>query len=83
MKKIWQDAKDKYVTAVVFYGNSSDDKLYEDAEFTVQAKEEDVLEAFLKGNLVVMQGTDYTLATKVAANVVTADGNAFTAAAKA
>lgn len=83
MKMIFQDAKDKYVTAVVFYGNSSDDKLYEDAEFETQAKEEDVLEAFLKGNLVVMQGTDYTLATKVAANVVTADGNAFTAVAKA
>lgn len=83
MKKIWQDAKDKYVTSVVFFGNSTDNKLYEDAEFTVQAKEEDVEDAFLKCNLVVMQGTDYTVATKVAANVVTADGNTFAALPKA
>ena len=77
METIYQDANDKYVTAKVFFGNTTDDKLYVDEEFTTQATTAVATDAFLKGVLVVKAGTAYCAATKVDGNAVTADGNAF------
>lgn len=71
MEKIFQDAKDKYVTAIVVYGNVSDSKLYVDAEHTEQVKQEVIEDAFDKGVLMVKVGTASFRPVKVAANKVT------------
>ena len=80
---VWNDAKDKNVAARIFFGNTTDNLLYNDAEFTVQAQEEDVTDAFLKGVLVVQVGTAFEAPLKVAANEVTTTTGAFEAVAKA
>lgn len=53
MKKIFQDACDKYVTAVVVYADKTHHTLHEDAELTKAVSADVVLNAFLKGVLVV------------------------------
>lgn len=68
MKKIFIDASDKYVAAVIVYGKASDSKLYVDAEYTTQAEEADVADAFIKNQLVVMDDD-------VALKPVKLDGN--------
>lgn len=68
MKKIFIDASDKYVAAVVVYGKAADSKLYVDAEYTTQAEEADVADAFIKNQLVVMDDD-------VALKPVKLDGN--------
>lgn len=68
MKKIFIDASDKYVAAVVVYGKASDSKLYVDAEYTTQAEEAEVADAFIKNQLVVMDDD-------VALKPVKLDGN--------
>lgn len=68
MKKIFIDASDKYVAAVIVYGKASDSKLYVDAEYTTQAEEADVADAFIKNQLVVMD-------EDVALKPVKLDGN--------
>lgn len=79
MSIIWNDAKDKNVATKLFFGNTTDDKLYADAELTVQAKEADVTEAFLKGQLLVQVGTAVAVATKVDGADVTVDGDVYEA----
>lgn len=56
MDKIYIDASDKYVAAVVVYGKAADSKLYVDADYTDQAFITDVEDAFVKGSLVVKVG---------------------------
>ena len=68
MKKIFIDASDKYVAAVVVYGKASDSKLYVDSEYTTQAEEAEVADAFIKNQLVVMDDD-------VALKPVKLDGN--------
>ena len=68
MKKIFIDASDKYVAAIVVYGKAADSKLYVDAEYTTQAEEADVADAFIKNQLVVMDDD-------VALKPVKLDGN--------
>ena len=80
---VWNDAKDKNVAARVFFADATNALICEDAELTVQAKEEDVLDAFLKGVLVVKVGDAFCSATKIDANVVTVDSVEYAAEAKA
>ena len=80
MKKIFQDAKDKYVTAVIVFAKAADHKLYVDAEFTTQVGEAVVLDAFLKGVLVVADGTAFVRPVKVDGNEVDVDGTTYEAA---
>lgn len=73
MQAIYDDAKDKNIANYVFYGNTTDSKLYySNAEDAEQVKEEDLLDAFQKGRAVVavVDGTDisYFAVTKVADN---------------
>ena len=56
MEKIFQDAKDKYVTAVIVYGKTADSKIYVDADFSEQASIDVVKDAFEKGVLMVNFG---------------------------
>ena len=69
MEKIFQDAKDKYVTAVVLYADGSK-KLFVDAAGSIAASAEVALDAFLKGVLVIKSGTAYMRATKIDGNTV-------------
>lgn len=73
MKAFYDDAKDKNIATYVVYGNTTDSKLYystaEDAE---QVTEEDLVDTFTKGRLIVAvvgdNTVDYFAVTKVAAN---------------
>lgn len=71
MEKIFQDAKDKYVTAVIVYGKASDSKIYVDADFSEQVDQAVVEDAFDKGVLMVKVGSASFRPVKIAANKVT------------
>lgn len=66
MEMIFQDAKDKYVTAVDVYGKASDSKLYVDAEYSAQVTVDVVKDAFEKGVLLVKVGEAEFRPVKVA-----------------
>lgn len=48
MDKIFDQAKDKNVAAIVIYGKASDTKAYVDSACTVQFKTSELQDAFLK-----------------------------------
>lgn len=54
MEKLFNDAKDKNVSAVYIYGKSEDTKAYADAAGTKQLKSSELKEAFLKRALIVI-----------------------------
>lgn len=56
MKKIFDDAKHKNVSAFVVFAKAADSKIYEDAAYTTQVKQADVEDAYNHGRLVVMNG---------------------------
>lgn len=58
MERIFNDAKDKNVAAVVIYGKSGDTKAYTDAACTKQFKTSALKDAFLK-RAIIKIGTDY------------------------
>ena len=62
MVKVYDDAKDKNVAAVIIYGKGSDGKAYVDAEGTTQLKTSEVKEAFVKRALIKI-GDDYFVPT--------------------
>ena len=58
MDKIYQQAKDKNVAAVIIYGKSGDAKAYTDAACTKPFKTTELTDAFNKRGLVQI-GTDF------------------------
>lgn len=88
MEKIYDQAKDKNVAAIVIYGKGLDGKAYVDAAGTTQYKTSALKDAFLK-RAIIQIGTDYFVpaALSVASNVATVtyakagstDGSAATA----
>lgn len=62
MVKVYDDAKDKNVAAVIIYGKGSDGKAYVDAEGTTQLKTSELKEAFLK-RAIIKIGDDYFVPT--------------------
>lgn len=62
MVKVYDDAKDKNVAAVIIYGKGVDGKAYVDAEGTIQLKTSELKEAFLKRALIKI-GDDYFVPT--------------------
>ena len=58
MDKIFDQAKDKNVAAIVIYGKGSDGKAYADAAGTTQMKTSELKDAFLK-RAVISIGTNY------------------------
>lgn len=58
MNKIFDQAKDKNVAAIVIYGKGSDGKAYADANGTTQLKTSELKDAFLK-RAVIQIGTEY------------------------
>ena len=67
MNKVFQEAKDKYVTAVIVEGNST--------AHTLEANAEVIKDAFLKGVLVVAVGDNFVRPVQVAADGSTVDVN--------
>lgn len=53
MDKIFQQAKDKNVAAVIIY-DGGDNKAYKDSSATVQFKTSELKEAFLKGSVIAL-----------------------------
>lgn len=72
MAKIYDQAKDKNVAAIVIYGKGTDGQAYVDAEGKTQFKTSELKDAFLK-RAVVQIGSDYFIpvAFSVASNVGT------------
>ena len=58
MDKIFDQAKDKNVAAIVIYGKGSDGKAYADANGATQLKTSELKDAFLK-RAVIQIGTEY------------------------
>ena len=58
MDKIFDQAKDKNVAAIVIYGKGSDGKAYADANGTTQLETSELKDAFLK-RAVIQIGTEY------------------------
>lgn len=83
MNKVWKDAKDKNVAAIVIFAKAADHKLYVDEDMTVQAKEAFVADAFLKGTLVVADGDAFVRPAKVEGNEVDVNGTTYEAAVEA
>ena len=59
MEKLYNDAKDKNVSATYIYGKTSDTKAYADSGCTVQMKTSELKEAFLKRALIVIGNNFY------------------------
>ena len=59
MEKLYNDAKDKNVSATYIYGKASDTKAYADSGCTVQMKTSELKEAFLKRALIVIGDNFY------------------------
>lgn len=58
MEKIYDQAKDKNVAALVIYGKGSDGKAYADADGKTQLKTSELQDAFIK-RAVIKIGTAY------------------------
>ena len=59
LERIFNDAKDQYVAALIVYGKSADKKLYLEAGYKNQAAQADVADAFAKNLLLVKVGDDF------------------------
>ena len=70
MEKLYNDAKDKNVSATYIYGKTGDTKAYADSGCTVQMKTSELKEAFLKRALIVIGNNFYIpVSFSVASNV--------------
>lgn len=71
MDRLFQDAKDLNVSAVIAYGKAEDSKLYVDEDLTVEAKADLVADAFKRNVLVVVVGDVAYKPVKLDDNAVT------------
>ena len=63
MDKIYDDAKDKNVAAVIIYVKGSDEKAYKDADGTNQFKTSELQDAFYKRALIYYGTNKYYVPT--------------------
>ncbi len=59
MEKLYNDAKDKNVSATYIYGKSGDTKAYANSGCTIQMKTSELKEAFLKRAIIVIGDAFY------------------------
>lgn len=78
MKKIFIDASEKYVGARVVFANSESHLLFVDSTFETLATAEEILNAFLAGNLVVVLGSDLIRPVSVSSDGESVDVNGTT-----
>ena len=55
MAKIYDDAKDKNVAAVLVYKKTNQTKAYNDADLTIQYTTSELQDAFIKGAIIVLE----------------------------
>ena len=72
MNKIFEQAKDLHVVGVYVY--SKDGKAYADAECTVECKTNELKEAFIKGEVILVHESGYLKAIAFAENVIMFNG---------
>lgn len=80
MTTIHETYDEQHVQAVIVYGKETDEKLYEDADYTTKAAQDELLSLFKKKLLLIAGGN--TLYVPVAAGpggIVTVDYNGSTA----
>ena len=70
LKHNYIDGNDKHVGKYVVFGKAADSKIYVDSEFSEQVAQDDVVEAFKKGLLLVQVGNDVFEPVKVSGNKV-------------
>ena len=58
MNKIYEHSKDVHVKNYVVYGKTGDKKLYYEPEYKTQVSKADMEDAFLKGLLLIDDGTN-------------------------
>lgn len=68
--KVYENASDVHVTGRVFYAKAADSKLYLEPAYTNEAEGADVFNAFLAGNLRIVNGGSIAVPTAV----IVADG---------
>lgn len=69
MNRIYEQAKDLHVRNNVVYGNT-DNKIYYDAAYTDQVTQPDLEDAFIKGALLIDDGTNKLVPVVLAGNIV-------------
>ena len=55
MTKIYEDANEQHVRAILIYKKTSETKAYVDAAFTTQYTTSDLKNAFIKGAVIVLE----------------------------
>lgn len=73
MNMTYEQAKDLHVRAITVYGKTADKKLYWDkagANYTNQVKQVELEDLFIKGILVIDNGTDKLIPVGIKANKV-------------
>ncbi len=75
MTKVFEDTNDLHVRNVIFYGNTTDHKLYREADYTTQITVAELENAFKKGTCLVFDGTNHLVPVAFAAGkVITMSG---------
>ena len=66
MTKIYEDANDQHVRAIVVYKKAAQTKAYADADCTVQMTTAELKNAFIKGALIKLDTGDFVKPVKYA-----------------
>ena len=70
MNHIYENACDVHVLANLFYAKAADKKLYYEPAYVDQVTKADLVEAFTKGTLLIVNGDDYLKAVELNGNIV-------------
>lgn len=70
MEKKFEQAKDLHVRNYVVYGKAADKKLYYDAAYTKQVSKADLEDAFNKGALLIVDGSNKLVPVVLVGNAV-------------
>ena len=71
MNKIYEDLKDVHVKNRIVYGKIADKKLYYEPEYKTQVSKADMEDAFLKGLLLIDDGTNKLIPVAMTGATVT------------
>lgn len=61
LNKLYEQGNDLHVANYMAYGKTADHKLYADAAFKKTVTEVEIKDAFQKGRLIIIEGTNYLL----------------------
>ena len=61
LNKLYEQGNDLHVANYMAYGKTADHKLYADAVFKKTVTEAEIKDAFQKGRLIIIEGTNYLL----------------------